>query len=136
MAVASSAPTPSTSRNCPARAASTCSGVPKTASNLRKRTGPTPGTILSAMLASVKFMGRKLGRSRPFVKSAPSLRRHENRRTEVRRVGHALPVHFERLGCRVHVQVAVATIRILPAFVPVDAGLDVWILRALEQAKG
>src|SRR5207248_5567838 len=53
---ATSLPIPSTLRRSPRLAERTCCGCLKTSSNLRSRTGPTVGSMLSAMHASVAFM--------------------------------------------------------------------------------
>src|SRR5947209_7553435 len=53
---ATSAPIPSTARKAEPRADKIFSGVSKTWSNFRNRTGPIVGSMFSAMHASVEFM--------------------------------------------------------------------------------
>src|SRR5438034_913385 len=55
----------------------------------------------------------------------PSFRRGEDGFVQVEGIGHALAVGFEGFRRGIHPQIAVATVCVLPALVPIDAGFDV-----------
>src|ERR1044071_9812279 len=62
---------PSTLRRSLRLAARICCGSRKTSSNLRNRTGPTVGNMLSAIQASVAFMGKVAQASRLRLSRTP-----------------------------------------------------------------